>query len=188
MYRCFVAALALAVFAMMQVGAPSSNASTTYNFTTEEGSSSIPRRYLRKTVSYSTDEREGTIVIDTSRRYLYYVLGDGEAIRYGIGVGRQGFDWNGTERISRKAEWPSWTPPAEMRERQPELPAYMPGGPNNPLGARALYLGSTLYRIHGTNERWSIGRAMSSGCIRMLNEDVIDLYERTRVGAKVIVE
>ncbi len=162
------------------------NAATTYNFTTQ--APSIPARYLRKTVSYSTDERAGTIIINTSRRYLYYVLGEGEAIRYGIGVGRDGFSWNGTERISRKAEWPSWTPPAEMRQRQPELPTFMPGGPNNPLGARALYLGGTLYRIHGTNERWSIGRAMSSGCIRMLNEDVIDLYERTRVGAKVIVD
>jgi lipoprotein-anchoring transpeptidase ErfK/SrfK len=185
MHRFLVYALGVALLGFLQFGAPVANSTTTYNFTTEQGS--VPERFQKRTVSYTTDEPAGTIVIETSRRYLYYVLGDNEAIRYGIGVGRDGFLWSGTERISRKAEWPSWTPPAEMRERQPGLPAFMPGGPDNPLGARALYLGSTLYRIHGTLERWSIGRAMSSGCIRMLNEDVIDLYDRTRIGAKVIV-
>ena len=115
------------------------------------------------------------------------MLGDGQAMRYGIGVARDGFEWSGTHRISNKREWPGWTPPAEMRKRVPGLPRYMPGGLDNPLGARALYIGSTLYRIHGTNEPGSIGRDVSSGCIRMVNDDVIDLYERVRVGAKVIV-
>lgn len=144
-------------------------------------------RGARRIVAYNGPERPGTIVIKTNERALYYVKPDGKAVRYGVGVGRPGFTFRGTYRISRKAEWPGWTPPPAMRKRQPELPAYMPGGPNNPLGARALYLGSTLYRIHGTNERWSIGQAVSSGCIRMLNDDVIDLYERVRTGARVVV-
>ena len=143
--------------------------------------------YLRQVVPYPTNERSGTIVVDTSSHFLYFVLGDGRALRYGIGVARNGFEWSGTHRVSRKAEWPSWTPPAEMRKRQPGLPAHMEGGPNNPLGARALYLGSTLYRIHGTNEPWSIGQNVSSGCIRMVNEDVIDLYGRVQLNTKVVV-
>lgn len=143
--------------------------------------------YLRQVVSYPTGERSGTIVIDSGAHYLYFVLGDGRALRYGIGVARDGFEWSGTHRVSRKAEWPGWTPPAEMRKRQPGLPAHMEGGPNNPLGARALYLGSTLYRIHGTNEPWSIGQNVSSGCIRMTNEDVIDLYGRVQLNTKVVV-
>jgi len=183
MFRFMIAVAGLAIAAMLS---PSPvQATTTYNFTTQQPS--VPARYQRKVVTYRTDEKPGTIIINTSRRYLYLITGDNQAIRYGIGVGRDGFSWRGTERITRKAEWPDWRPPAEMRQRQPELPVFMPGGPNNPLGARALYLGGTLYRIHGTLERWSIGRAMSSGCIRMLNEDVIDLYDRTRIGAKVIV-
>jgi lipoprotein-anchoring transpeptidase ErfK/SrfK len=119
---------------------------------------------------------------------MYYVLGNGQAVRYGIGVGRPGFTWGGTQTITMKREWPDWRPPSQMLKRRPDLPRYMPGGPDNPLGARALYLGSTLYRIHGSNEPETIGQAVSSGCIRMLNEDVIDLYERTRVGTRVIVQ
>ena len=148
-------------------------------------------KYEMQVVAYDTSEPAGTIVIDTASRFLYLVGGDGTARRYGIGVGREGFEWNGTQRISRKAEWPGWTPPPEMIEREAAngkiLPQYMEGGPDNPLGARALYLGDTLYRIHGTNQPWTIGRAVSSGCIRMRNEDVIDLYERVRIGARVIV-
>jgi lipoprotein-anchoring transpeptidase ErfK/SrfK len=130
-------------------------------------------------------------MIDTNSRFLYLVTGNGKARRYGVGVGKEGFEWSGTERVSRKAEWPSWRPPAEMiareREKGRELPAFMEGGPANPLGARAIYLGDTLYRIHGTNQPWTIGQAVSSGCIRMRNEDVMDLYERVKNGAKVIV-
>lgn len=141
----------------------------------------------RKLVQVRTGAQPGTILIDTGRRYLYLIQPDGMAIRYGIGVGRESFDWKGTEKITRKAEWPDWRPPADMRRRQPYLPAFVPGGPDNPLGARALYLGNTLYRIHGTNEAHTIGRAVSSGCIRMMNEDVIDLYQRVDIGTKVVV-
>ncbi len=141
----------------------------------------------REIVEYETKYKVGTIVVETSERRLYLVLDDGQALKYGIGVGRDGFRWQGQHNITRKAEWPGWTPPAAMRKRVPDLPAYMPGGPDNPLGARALYIGSTLYRIHGTSEPWTIGQAVSSGCIRLTNEDVTDLYERVRVGAKVVV-
>lgn len=141
----------------------------------------------RSTVSYSTDQKPGTIVISTKERKLYLVLGNGQAIQYGIGVGRVGFTWNGVHKVTAKKEWPGWTPPSQMLKRRPDLPRYMPGGPENPLGARALYLGSTLYRIHGSNEPETIGQAVSSGCFRMTNEDVIDLYKRVSVGAKVIV-
>jgi lipoprotein-anchoring transpeptidase ErfK/SrfK len=140
-----------------------------------------------KLVSYSTGEAAGTIIIDTPNTYLYYIVGGGKALRYGIAVGREGFTWSGVQVISRKAEWPDWSPPAEMLNRQPYLPRVMAGGPGNPLGARALYLGDTAYRIHGTNQPDTIGRHLSSGCIRMLNEDVIDLYARVEVGTKVIV-
>ena len=143
--------------------------------------------FLPAIVAYPTDLAKGTIVIDTEARYLYFVLGGGMAKRYGVGVGRPGFEWAGTRKITRKAEWPVWVPPEEMRQRVPNLPVRMEGGPANPLGARALYLGSTLYRIHGSNEPWTIGQAMSSGCIRMANEDVIDLYKRAGVGTKVVV-
>ncbi len=146
----------------------------------------------KKVVSYDGGQKPGTIIIDTSERRLYYVMPGGRAMKYGIGVGREGFQWAGQKRISRKAEWPGWTPPPQMvaRERRKgrKLPAYMEGGPNNPLGARAMYLGSSLYRIHGSNEPWTIGQAVSSGCIRMANDDVIDLYDRVDVGAKVIVK
>ena len=143
---------------------------------------------LQKTiVFYRTHEAPGTIIVQTSERYLYYVLGNGRAIRYGIGVGRDGFQWQGLLKISRKQEWPDWTPPPEMIDRQPYLPRWMAGGPGNPLGARALYLGATVYRIHGTNQPQTIGTAVSSGCFRLVNPDVIDLYDRTPVGTKVIV-
>jgi lipoprotein-anchoring transpeptidase ErfK/SrfK len=138
-------------------------------------------------VKYEGPHGPNTIIVNTAERRLYLVLEDGKAMKYGIGVGRDGFRWSGTHRITRKAEWPGWTPPAAMRKRQPHLPAYMEGGPNNPLGARALYIGSTLYRIHGSNEPWSIGQAVSSGCIRMANDDVIHLYEQVGVGTRVVV-
>jgi len=144
-------------------------------------------RFKRQTVAYSTAEPAGTVIIDTASTYLYYVLGNGKAIRYGIGVGRDGFTWSGTQTISRKAEWPDWTPPSQMLQRQPYLPRFMAGGPQNPLGARAMYLGGTIYRIHGTNQPETIGTRVSSGCIRMANEDVIDLYGRVQIGTKVIV-
>ncbi len=148
---------------------------------------SIDPRFLPTTVAYDGPHKAGTIVIDTNERYLYLIEGNGFARRYGVGVGRPGFEWAGTHKVTRKQEWPDWRPPAEMRRRQPNLPTFMKGGPNNPLGARALYLGSTLYRIHGSNEPWTIGHAVSSGCIRMRNEDVIDLYNRVSVGTKVVV-
>jgi len=141
----------------------------------------------RTTVSYSSKEKPGTIIVNTAERRLYYILGDGRAIRYGIGVGRDGFRWGGVKTVSAKREWPDWTPPAQMLQRRPDLPRHMPGGPENPLGARALYLGSTLYRIHGSNEPETIGQAVSSGCFRMTNDDVIDLYNRVRVGTRVVV-
>lgn len=147
----------------------------------------VDPRFLPTTVAYDGKHKPGDIVIDTEARYLYLVEKGGFARRYGVGVGRPGFEWAGTHKVTRKAEWPDWRPPAEMRKRQPGLPVHMAGGPKNPLGARALYLGSTLYRIHGSNEPWTIGRAVSSGCIRMRNEDVIDLYNRVPVGAKVHV-
>ncbi len=143
--------------------------------------------YRRQEVEFPGTQRPGTIVIDTPRKFLFLVLSNGRALRYGIGVGRPGFEWSGVKTISRKAEWPDWTPPPEMMLRRPDLPGHMAGGPENPLGARALYLGSSMYRIHGTNEPSTIGQNLSSGCIRMMNEDVIDLYGRVAVGTKVIV-
>lgn len=147
----------------------------------------IDPQYLRQMVSYNSPHAPGTIVVDTDNRFLYLVQGNGQAIRYGVGVGRPGFEWNGVKNVSMKREWPDWRPPAEMLKRRPDLPRYMAGGPENPLGARAMYLGTSIYRIHGSNEPETIGQAVSSGCIRMRNEDVIDLYDRVRVGAKVIV-
>ncbi|WP_407061679.1 L,D-transpeptidase [Aureimonas sp. SK2] len=152
-------------------------------------------RFARQAVAISTKEKPGTIVIDTDRKFLYFVEGNGRATRYGVGVGKEGFSWGGTMSVGRKAEWPGWTPPAAMRAREKAkgriLPAYMPGGPENPLGARALYLyrggGDSMFRIHGTNQPWTIGLNMSSGCIRMMNEDVAHLYERAGRGTKVVV-
>jgi lipoprotein-anchoring transpeptidase ErfK/SrfK len=144
-------------------------------------------QYQRQMVLYRTTEAPGTIIVQTSERHLYLVQGNGRALRYGIGVGRDGFQWQGLLQISRKAEWPDWTPPPEMIQRQPYLPRFMAGGPGNPLGARALYLGATVYRIHGTNRPDTIGTAVSSGCFRLVNSDVTDLYDRVPVGTKVIV-
>ena len=144
-------------------------------------------RFEKQEVEYHGREGAGTIVIDTPNKFLYLVQSDGRALRYGIGVGRPGFAWSGTKTISAKKEWPDWTPPPEMLARRPDLPRHMVGGPENPLGARAMYLGSSLYRIHGSNEPWTIGTNVSSGCIRMRNQDVIDLYGRVNVGTRVIV-
>jgi lipoprotein-anchoring transpeptidase ErfK/SrfK len=144
-------------------------------------------RIPREMVAYNGPHAPGTIIVSTSERRLYLVMAGNRALKYGIGVGRAGFEWAGTQSISRKQEWPDWVPPAEMLQRRPDLPRYMAGGPDNPLGARALYLGASLYRIHGSNEPETIGQAVSSGCIRMLNEDVVDLYERVKVGSKVVV-
>jgi lipoprotein-anchoring transpeptidase ErfK/SrfK len=183
----FLARLAVATIAVVlpAVSAPG-NAAYLTNFTAKPWK--LDKKYQRTEVTFRTVEKPGTMVVSTRKRFLYLIQGDDRAIRYGIGVGRQGFTWKGAERISRKAEWPDWTPPAEMRERDPDIPRFMKGGPDNPLGARALYLGATEYRIHGTAQPWTIGRAVSSGCIRLQNEDIIDLYSRVKVGAKVIVE
>lgn len=187
--------LSVGSLASLTVGASSALGQTRYNFTTDRWSGRT--RYAgKKTVSYQSRYKPGTIIISTTKRKLYFVLSGTKAIEYGVGVGRQGFEWSGKAKIARKAEWPGWHPPKEMivREREKygrELPAFVEGGPSNPLGARALYLYSggrdTLYRIHGTNAPHTIGLAMSSGCIRMLNEEVIDLYRRVRIGARVIV-
>ncbi|WP_170991459.1 MULTISPECIES: L,D-transpeptidase [Bradyrhizobium] len=153
----------------------------------EDAPAQLPPNLRRQEVSFATKEPAGTIVVDTSNTYLYYILGNGRAIRYGVRVGRDGFTWTGVQKITRKAEWPDWHPPTEMIERQPYLPRFMAGGPGNPLGARAMYLGSTVYRIHGTNQPSTIGKFVSSGCIGMLNEDVSDLFERAKVGTRVVV-
>jgi lipoprotein-anchoring transpeptidase ErfK/SrfK len=153
----------------------------------EGDGSAIPERLRRTTVSLDTREAPGTVIIDTGNTALYYVLGQGRAIRYGVGVGRDGFTWAGVQTISRKAEWPDWHPPAEMIARQPYLPRFVAGGPGNPLGARAMYLGSSQYRIHGTNDPSTIGKFVSSGCIRLTNEDVADLFSRVDVGTRVVV-
>jgi lipoprotein-anchoring transpeptidase ErfK/SrfK len=147
----------------------------------------LPPQFRRTLVDYRTKEPAGTLIIDTPNTYLYLVLGNGKAMRYGVGVGREGFTWNGAEKVTRMAEWPDWHPPEEMIERQPYLPRFMAGGPGNPLGARALYLGKTVYRIHGTNQPSTIGTFVSSGCIRLTNEDVADLYTRVKVGTRVVV-
>jgi lipoprotein-anchoring transpeptidase ErfK/SrfK len=147
----------------------------------------LPAEFRRQIVFFRSNEAPGTIVVHTAERFLYVVQGNGRALRYGIGVGRDGFQWQGLLRITRKQEWPDWTPPPEMIERQPYLPRFMAGGPGNPMGARALYLGNTIYRIHGTNQPQTIGSAVSSGCFRLVNPEVTDLYERVPVGTKVIV-
>jgi lipoprotein-anchoring transpeptidase ErfK/SrfK len=152
-----------------------------------DDSAELPARFKRQVVDYRTSETPGTIVIDTPNTYLYLVLGNGRAMRYGIGVGREGFTWAGTQNVTKKAEWPDWTPPPEMIGRQPYLPRFMAGGPGNPLGARAMYLGGSIYRIHGTNDPSTIGHRVSSGCIRLTNDDVSDLYGRVNVGTKVVV-
>ncbi|MDZ5697181.1 MULTISPECIES: L,D-transpeptidase [Phyllobacteriaceae] len=203
--RTFVVAAVLglsAVLAGCVAGGPSRIFTAEYGSVKDAGYTlpsipiyKVPRTYHRQIVSYETDEDPGTIVVDTKEKFLYFVMEDGKAVRYGIGVGREGFEWSGTARVAMKREWPTWTPPAPMIRRQPELAKWrggMPPGISNPLGARALYLfnkgGDTGYRLHGTPEWWSIGKAMSSGCIRLLNQDIIDLYNRTDIGAKVIVK
>jgi lipoprotein-anchoring transpeptidase ErfK/SrfK len=154
----------------------------------DEGDGSVvPQRLRRATIAFDTREAPGTVIIDTANTALYFVLSQGRAIRYGVGVGREGFTWSGVQTISRKAEWPDWHPPAEMIARQPYLPRFMAGGPGNPLGARAMYLGGTVYRIHGTNDPSTIGKFVSSGCIRLTNEDVADLFSRVDVGTRVVV-
>jgi lipoprotein-anchoring transpeptidase ErfK/SrfK len=161
-------------------------------FRQKAGASRSYSPILRQTVRYDGPHGPNTIIINTTERRLYYVFADGRAYKYGIGVGREGFQWAGTDRISRKAEWPGWTPPPQMIRREAakghKLPAYMPGGIGNPLGARALYIGARVYRIHGSNEPWTIGGAVSSGCIRMTNDDVIDLYEKVGIGTRVVVQ
>jgi lipoprotein-anchoring transpeptidase ErfK/SrfK len=153
----------------------------------EAGTEQLPTQFRRQMVTYPTNEPPGTVIIDTGHTFLYLTLGHGMAMRYGIGVGRQGFTWSGVETIVRKSEWPDWIPPAQMVARQPYLPRWVGGGPGNPLGARALYLGNTEYRIHGTNDPNSIGKHVSSGCIRLQNADIIDLYNRVGIGTKVVV-
>jgi lipoprotein-anchoring transpeptidase ErfK/SrfK len=173
--------------------APNSNPNTTVaslppDIRPEEGApAQLPPQFKRQVVAYPTNEPAGTIIIDTPNTYLYLVMGHGQAMRYGVGVGREGFTWTGTERISKMTQWPDWFPPKEMIERQPYLPRFMAGGPSNPLGARALYLGKTLYRIHGTNQPSTIGSFVSSGCIRLVNDDIEDLFTRVQVGTRVVV-
>jgi lipoprotein-anchoring transpeptidase ErfK/SrfK len=152
-----------------------------------EDTSELRADLRRQVVNYPSNEAPGTIIVDTPHTYLYFVMGGGKAMRYGIGVGREGFTWSGVKTVERKAEWPDWTPPPEMIQRQPYLPRFVAGGPSNPLGARAMYLSGSVYRIHGTNAPSTIGGQVSSGCIRMVNDDVIDLYSRVHVGTKVIV-
>ncbi|WP_441477478.1 L,D-transpeptidase [Bosea sp. 2KB_26] len=176
----FVMALTLAAPAQAYDNAVSRGLADFLNIFSEQP---IPRQI----VPWGRQYPPGTIIISTSQRRLFYVLGNGQAIRYGVGVGRQGFSWSGTKIVTRKREWPDWRPPAQMLKRRPDLPRYMPGGIDNPLGARAIYLGSSLYRIHGSNEPDTIGAAVSSGCIRMTNRDVVDLYDRVRTGTKVVV-
>ena len=156
-------------------------------FVPNEADEQLAPQFQRQMVFYRTSEPPGTLIVHTSERFLYLVQGNGRALRYGIGVGREGFQWQGLLKISRKQEWPDWTPPPEMIARQPYLPRFMAGGPGNPLGARALYLGATVYRIHGTNQPQTIGSAVSSGCFRLVNNDVVDLFERVPVGTKVVV-
>ena len=173
----------LAMTSQQSVGLEASSSRTFRS----ESDVDVSGRLRRQIVEYSTGEAAGTVIVDTPHTYLYFVLGGGRAVRYGIGVGRDGFTWSGVKTIERKSEWPDWLPPAEMLQRQPYLPRFMAGGPGNPLGARAMYLSGSVYRIHGTNKPSSIGTHVSSGCIRMLNEDVIDLYGRTHIGTKVVV-
>jgi lipoprotein-anchoring transpeptidase ErfK/SrfK len=182
----------LAAAAVIALGLGSASASPSFEgifaaYAPQTARAATAQRIAREVVPYAGTERPGTIIVNTQERRLYLVLEGGQAMRYGIGVGREGFEWSGTETVTRMAEWPDWRPPAEMIARRPDLPRFMPGGVANPLGARALYLGSSLYRIHGSNEPHTIGQAVSSGCIRMVNDDVIDLYSRVRVGTRVVV-
>jgi lipoprotein-anchoring transpeptidase ErfK/SrfK len=181
-----VAMLFAGGFALKTEAAETSRANAPAWITTPFGI--IYKTHDRETVSYAAKYAPGTIVVNTSERYLYFVLGQGQALRYNIGVGKEGYSWAGVSTISSKREWPDWSPTPNIKKRQPDLPDHMKGGDGNPLGARALYLGSTLYRIHGTNEPWKIGDAVSSGCIRLTNDDIIDLYNRAKIGATVVVQ
>jgi lipoprotein-anchoring transpeptidase ErfK/SrfK len=181
------AASPLSLFPFGSPQEPQTPQAAAYASAETEDTSELPVRFKRQTVDYPTHEMPGTVVIDTPNTYLYLVLGNGRALRYGIGVGREGFTWAGTKVVEKKAEWPDWHPPQEMIERQPYLPRFMAGGPGNPLGARAMYLSGSVYRIHGTNAPDTIGKRVSSGCIRLTNDDVSDLYGRVSVGAKVVV-
>ena len=183
------AGAAISVFNLFQPppGMTTTSGTPSNGLMLRNGKVRLDAKYMRQVVPFDSDEAPGTLIVMTGQKFLYLLLGDGMAMRYGIGTARDGFEWSGSHRVTRKAEWPGWTPPAEMKLRRPDLPDYMPGGIRNPLGARALYIGSTLYRIHGTNEPWTIGTDVSSGCIRMVNDDVIDLYSRVKIGAKVIV-
>lgn len=185
LFRAAVFALGFAIASA--IPAVSIAAVTPAKVLTHSGKVRLDPKFKRQIVAYASSEAPGTIIISTGEKFLYLILGDGKAMRYGIGTARDGFEWSGVHHITRMAEWPSWTPPPEMKLRRPDLPDFMPGGIGNPLGARALYIGSTLYRIHGTNEPWTIGGDVSSGCIRMVNKDVEDLYDRVKIGAKVIV-
>jgi lipoprotein-anchoring transpeptidase ErfK/SrfK len=184
---CLVVMSLLAVPQAFAQGREMMNLADQPGYVPNEADEELPPEYKRTAVFYRTTEAPGTIVISTSERYLYLIQGNGRALRYGIGVGREGFQWQGLQKISRKQEWPDWTPPPEMIQRQPYLPRFMAGGPGNPMGARALYLGATVYRIHGTNQPQTIGSAVSSGCFRLVNADVADLYNRVPVGTKVII-
>lgn len=187
---CATALCLVSLSAPAQTGGPPGESSVEEQpgFIPSPGDEQLPAIYQRQMVFYRTTEPPGTIIVDTADRHLYLVQGNSRALRYGVGVGREGFQWQGLQTIVRKAEWPDWTPPPEMIARQPYLPRYMAGGPGNPLGARAMYLGATVYRIHGTNQPNTIGTFVSSGCIRLVNPDVIDLYGRVPVGTKVIVQ
>ena len=189
--------LALAVFLSPVASAPAQNLLPSSAPTMQDvdpgvddtgRAAELSPEFRRKSVYYRTEQPAGTIIVNTADRFLYLIMGNGVALRYGIGVGREGFQWGGIQKITLKREWPDWVPPPEMIQRQPYLPRWMAGGPGNPLGARALYIGATVYRIHGTNAPETIGQAVSSGCFRMVNEDVIDLYERVPVGTKVMVQ
>ena len=183
----WIGAAAAAPLPLFQTASAASSLTRDQAAPEENGLTGLPRDLRRQSVNYPTKAAAGSVVVDIAQTFLYYILGDGTAIRYGIGVGREGFTWSGSQAVTRKAEWPDWTPPQEMIARQPYLPRWMAGGEGNPLGARAIYLGSTVYRIHGTNMPETIGQKVSSGCIRMLNADVIDLYGRVDVGTKIIV-
>ena len=183
----FAAAAAVAIAASAFATQASANPFAWLGYAATDNGNQVRADLRRATVNYPTNEAPGTVIVDTQNTYLYYVLGGGQAIRYGIGVGREGFTWSGVKTVERKSEWPDWTPPPEMIARQPYLPRFMAGGPGNPMGARALYLGSTVFRIHGTNQPETIGHAISSGCFRLANGDIIDLYTRVPVGTKVVV-
>jgi lipoprotein-anchoring transpeptidase ErfK/SrfK len=183
----FAAAAAVAVAASAFATQASANPFAWLGYAATDNGNQVRADLRRATVNYPTNEAPGTVIVDTQNTYLYYVLGGGQAIRYGIGVGREGFTWAGVKTVERKSEWPDWTPPPEMIARSPYLPRFMAGGVTNPLGARAMYLSGSFYRIHGTNAPSTIGSRATAGCIRMVNDDVIDLYERVKVGAKVVV-